>query len=318
MKFSDMSAKSMKRPQSLKIPMMILGIAKFLELIAPKALTLFAARLFTTPIRHKMPKRELEMDRNSTQSRLFVPGVSKEINVYEYGSGTKKALLIHGWSGRGTQLVKIADALLKDGFSVISFDAPAHGKSEGKTTLMPEFIAAILEIEKKFGPFQIAVGHSLGGMSVLNAAAKGFNVDKIITIGSGDVVEDIIDDFIKKLRIKPNNSGKLRKHFEKKSGETMNSFSAYIAAKKLNIPVLVIHDNDDYEVPVSAAKNIYDHLKNGEIMLTNGLGHRKILGDGAVIKKIISFINDENNENEMDFVAGDFNADRVSRADKRR
>jgi alpha-beta hydrolase superfamily lysophospholipase len=43
--------------------------------------------------------------------------------------------------GRGTQLFKIADELLKQGYSTISFDAPAHGKSPGKTTIMVDFIA---------------------------------------------------------------------------------------------------------------------------------------------------------------------------------
>jgi hypothetical protein len=42
--------------------------------------------------------------------------------------------------GRGTQLFKIADELLKQGYSTIGFDAPAHGKSPGKTTIMVDFI----------------------------------------------------------------------------------------------------------------------------------------------------------------------------------
>jgi esterase/lipase len=33
------------------------------------------------------------------------------------------------------------------------------------------------------------------------------------------------------------------------------------AAKEITIPVLVIHDKDDLEVPVKAAQHIYDHLK---------------------------------------------------------
>jgi esterase/lipase len=59
----------------------------------------------------------------------------------------------------------------------------------------------------------------------------------------------------------------------------MNDYSAYKAAKEITIPILVIHDKDDLEVPVKAAQHIYDHLKNGKLLLTEGLGHRKILGD---------------------------------------
>jgi alpha-beta hydrolase superfamily lysophospholipase len=69
------------------------------------------------------------MEQISTQKTLHIPTINKSVVVYQYGQSDKKVLLVHGWSGRGTQLVKIADALLKSGCSTISFDAPAHGKS---------------------------------------------------------------------------------------------------------------------------------------------------------------------------------------------
>jgi len=180
--------------------------------------------------------------------------------------------------------------LLKLGFSTISFDAPAHGKAPGKTSNMTEFIAATLQIEKQFGPFEYAIGHSLGGMTVMNSIKRGLKVKKAILIGSGDVVQDIMDDFILKLGLKSEISKRMRLIFENKIGETMNSYSAYIAAKDVSIPVLVIHDENDDDVPVTAAHHIHKHLNNGQIMITKELGHRKILGDNKVIKKIVEFI----------------------------
>ena len=285
-----MTKKTSIHTQSLEIPKIILLTSKLISFISPKLITLFAAKLFVTPIKHKIPKRELEMDRNSLQKLIKVPAIDKEVVVYEYGKSEKKILLVHGWSGRGTQLFKIADELLKSGYSTISFDAPAHGKSPGKDTIMVDFIATILELEKQFGPFEAAIGHSLGGMSVLNAIKKGLKVNHAVVIGSGDIVEDIMDDFVAKLELKPNISTLLRLHFEKKYGEKMNSYSSFLAAKETTIPVLVIHDNDDPEVPVKAGIHIHKHLKNGELLLTNGLGHRKILGNSKVIERTVQFI----------------------------
>jgi pimeloyl-ACP methyl ester carboxylesterase len=252
--------------------------------------TQFAAKLFTTPIKHKIPKRELEMDHNSIQKLIKIPAIDKEVILYQYGKSEKKILLVHGWSGRGTQLFKIADELVKAGYSTVSFDAPAHGKSPGKKTIMVDFIATILEIDKQFGPFEAAVGHSLGGMSVLNAIKKGLKVNHAVIIGSGDIVQDIMDDFVAKLELKPNISTRLRLHFEKKYKEDMNSYSAYLAAKETAIPVLVIHDNNDPEVPVTAGIHIHKYLKNGKLLLTDGLGHRKILGNHKVIERTVQFI----------------------------
>jgi pimeloyl-ACP methyl ester carboxylesterase len=279
-----------KKLDPTPIPKIIIKIGRFLNLISTKAVVVYAAKLFTTPIKHKVPKRELEMDRSSQQKLIVIPAINKSIMVYEYGNSPKKVLLVHGWSGRGTQLFKIADAIVKEGYSTISFDAPAHGKSPGNSSIMTEFIASIFELEKQFGPFEIAIGHSLGGMAVLNAAKSGLEVQKIAVIGSGDVVQDILDDFISRLELNPIISLKLRAHFENKYNESMDNYSAFKAAKELDIPILVVHDNHDYEVPVQAGVHIHQHCKNGDLMLTDGLGHRKILGDSQVIKKIIEFI----------------------------
>lgn len=283
-------AKKTKKPnQSIEIPKIILVTGKFLSFISTNLAVQFAARLFTSPIKHKIPKRELDMDRLSRQEMLTIPAIQKKINVYHSGSSLKKIVLVHGWSGRGTQLVKFAEEFQKLGYEIVSFDAPAHGKSPGNTTLMPEFIASILEIEKQFGPFEAAVGHSLGGMSLLNAIKEGFKIKRLVIIGSGDIVKDIIDDFVHKLQLNPKISDLLRIHFEKKSKLTMDSYSSHLAAKSVTIPVLVIHDENDSEVPVSCAHHIHQHLSNGELMITKNLGHRKILGDEKVIQKTIQF-----------------------------
>lgn len=274
----------------MKIPKFILITAQLLQFFSLEWVTLFASKLFTTPIKHKTPKREMEMDKNSKQNLLSVPKIKKSVEVYHYGVGEKKILLVHGWSGRGTQLVKFADEFLKLGYSTISFDAPAHGKSDTKTTLMPEFIASILEIEKKYGPFEAAIGHSLGGMSLLNSVKQGLNLKKLVIIGSGDKVLDILDEFVKQLELKPIVANKMKTHFEKKFGESLESYSAHLAAKQVTIPTLIIHDENDYEVPIYCGKNIFKNLPNGEIFITKKLGHRKILGDKTVIEKTLNFI----------------------------
>jgi pimeloyl-ACP methyl ester carboxylesterase len=285
-----MSKKTSNPTESLKVPQFIILTGKLLAFISPKLVTLYATKLFTTPIKHKVPKRELEMDHKSIQKTIQVPAISQEIVVYKYGKSDKRVLLVHGWSGRGTQLFKIADELTKHGYETVSFDAPAHGKSPGKTTHMVDFIESILEIEKHYGPFEAAIGHSLGGMSVLNAIKRGLNIDRAVIIGSGDIVQDIIDDFVSKLELKPEISIRLCDYFENKHTIKMNDFSGYVAAVDVNIPVLVIHDKDDPEVAVKAGIHINEHLKNGTLILTEGLGHRKILGNHNVINKTVQFI----------------------------
>lgn len=280
------------RPQQ-NIPKAILRTARFLEAISLKLATSFAAKLFTTPINHKTPKREEEMERNSTQRYVSVPKIQQRIRVFEYGKSDKKVLLVHGWSGRGTQLVSIAKAYIKQGYMTISFDAPGHGKSDGKTSHMGEFIESILELERIYGKFDIVIGHSLGGMSVMNSIKRGLKPDKAVLIGSADVVFDVFRGFIESLQLKPVVAEMLRAKFENKLQDKLSEYDVYQAAKEVNIPVLIVHDKQDKDVPVACADHIFKYLPNGKIYITDGLGHRKILGDKTTIKHIMNFTDTE-------------------------
>jgi pimeloyl-ACP methyl ester carboxylesterase len=127
-------------------------------------------------------------------------------------------------------------------------------------------------------------------MSVLNSVKDGLKVEKAIIIGSGDIVQDILDEFTFKLGLNKEISIHLRDYFESMYQVKMDDFSAYKAAQKIKTPVLVIHDKDDPEVSVKAGIHIHENLENGSLFLTEGLGHRKILGNQNVIKKILEFI----------------------------
>jgi len=274
-----------------KIPLSIIVIGKILQFIASPLATLFAIKIFRTPIRFKTPERENMMADSAQKKMVLIPELNQEVMVYSYGYSKRKVLLIHGWSGRGTQLFKIADKLLENGFMTISFDAPAHGKSTGKITMMNEFVTTALFLENEFGPFEIAIGHSLGAMTVLNGIKQGLNVKKAIIIGSGDIISDIIKEFVNKLQLKSKLADKIKRRYNNNFGEDIDNYSASIAARDVKIPTLVIHDTEDADMPVSCAHHIRQNLKQGEILITNGLGHSRILKDSQVISRIIEFIN---------------------------
>ena len=273
-----------------KIPKSIIIPGKILQCIAPTLATKYAIKLFKTPIKFKTPEREKIMAKSAQKEMVLIPELRKKVMVYTYGYSKRKVLLVHGWSGRGTQLFKIADKLLENGFMTISYDAPAHGKSEGKVTLMSEFIIVSKFLEKEYGPFEIAIGHSLGGMAVLNNIKQGLNLKKAIIIGSGDIITDIINVFVNKIELKQKMVHKIKQSFFKDFGEDIDNYSASEAAKNVKIPTLIIHDSEDSEVPVSCAHNIRQNTEQGELLITNGLGHTKILKDDFVLKSIIEFI----------------------------
>lgn len=282
--------KEVSYQQQMRAPAYIRYTSRFLQTLSTELASRFATRLFGTPFRFKTPKREFKMMEKSKLSKLYVSAIDKEIVVYEYGDSTKKVLLVHGWSGRGTQLCKIADMLLEMGYSTVSFDAPAHGRSTGKRTHMLEFIECVHALENVFGPFEYAIGHSLGGMTLMNAVKRGLSIEKLVIVGSGDKVTDIAEDFASRIGMNSRIAKRMKERFDRVAGMDIEKLSAYLAAREVHIPVLVIHDSNDNEVPVAAAYSILDNLSQGCLMITEGLGHRKILGDKKVIERIREFL----------------------------
>lgn len=276
--------------QRLLVPRYILFISRILTKFSPFLASRFAARLFLSPFRYKLPKREKEMDENSKQTRVMVPSINREIVVYEYGASSRKILLVHGWSGRGTQLAKIAKHLKEKGYSIVSFDAPGHGKAPGKISMMPFFIKSIHFLEKRYGPFEAIIGHSLGGMSTLKAINEGVVTKKIVLIGTANSVTRISRDFAITMNMNLKVAELMKSYLDKKFGENMEKYSGGISAKGVKIPVLIIHDEKDVDVPVKDAYELHNNLTNSDLLITKDLGHRRILGNEKVINKITTFI----------------------------
>jgi pimeloyl-ACP methyl ester carboxylesterase len=276
--------------QRLLVPSYILYTGKFLTAVSPFLASRFAAKLFLTPFRYKLPKREMEMDEKSKQETLTVPSIDHEIVVYHYGDSPKKILLVHGWSGRGTQLAVMAKELLKKGYSVVSFDAPAHGKAPGKTSMMPYFSEAVLFLEQKYGPFEAAIGHSLGGMASLKAVKDGLDIKKLVIIGTANSITHTTREFARNMKLNEEVAKRMKKYLDQKLGEDMDNYSGAVSAEEVKVPTLVIHDKNDVDVTIEAAYDIDERLENSELLITEKLGHRKILGDQKVISAILKFL----------------------------
>ena len=283
--------RSNKKPApSIAIPKPVALFASGLEKLSPSLAARLGAKIFTTPINFTTPEREKYMLKSAQQKRLFVPEIGKEIEILSYGYSKKKVLLVHGWAGRSTQLFAFADKLLEKGFMVISFDGPAHGKSTGKTTMMPEFLTTVKKIDDTYGPFEAGIGHSFGGMCLYNATARFLNLKTFVAIGAGDRVSDIIKDFAHNLSLTEKSAMAIQKRLEHRWKMKVDDFASHKMARDIHIPVLIVHDTEDGDVPVSSALNIRLSLKRGHLVITHGLGHVKILRNQDIVHKSVTFI----------------------------
>ena len=199
-------------------------------------------------------------------------------------------MLVHGWAGRATQFFKIKNFLLSRGFQVVAFDAPAHGENkDSNQTHMLEFVESIERVNMTFGPFYGAIGHSLGGLAILNAYNKGFQVEKIAVIASPCSIGNIISDFCKRIKAGAKTEKGLVAHLITTYEVPLEHYSGTEQAKTVNAQGLVVHDIHDHDVSVEEGRMLNKVWKKSKLHTTKRLGHRSILMNKDTVAMIADF-----------------------------
>src|SRR5260370_33313150 len=102
-----------------------------------------------------------------------------KLNVHEWGTGDRTALLIHGLFADHQNWYRVGPALAERGYRVIAPDLRGHGASP-RGAYSPALWAADL-IERLPKNADLAIGHSLAGMA-LALAVKELTVRRAIYI----------------------------------------------------------------------------------------------------------------------------------------
>ena len=275
----------------LRIPTWIRFGVWLSQQLSTSLATQLALYLFFRPQRFKRPVREQVMHEHALQTSCYVPEIDKVIQVFRFAGKGPKVLLLHGWSGRGTQLFAFADELRKSNAEVVTFDMPAHGQSLGNKTNIVELVACIKEVHAKYGPFDHAIAHSMGSMALLRALRDGILMKSVAIIGSGDKISNVFYRFSEQLQFSDKVTEQMIQAVEKKFGMNLESYSSSMSLEHLEMPLLIVHDKDDKETPFVYSKDLHEIANNSELLLTSGLGHHRILRDSKTVQHIVQFIN---------------------------
>jgi len=265
-------------------------IFTFLRIISPTWTARLGLRLFLTPPKYKTPNRETAVRIKAMASRLSLNG--RDIVTYTWGDGPT-ILLAHSWGGRGTQMAAFVEPLTQAGYRVVSFDGPAHGGSSGKQTDMMEFAAAIKAVADANGPIHAVIGHSFGAANTLLAMRDlGLATEKVVMIGCFAHGTWVIGTFGALLRMPDQIVEKMRRLLEERYGGRLqwDSLSLVKMAQDVKVPILLVHDTDDREVPYAHALAIHAAAPTSRLKTTKGYGHRRILRDIEVIHEIVAFV----------------------------
>lgn len=257
---------------------------------APALAARWADRLFCTPPRRGMSER---MSQWLAQGRRFdVPVEGRRVAVWAWGEGDGKpvALLVHGWGSRAARFVGLGEALLVAGHRVVALDAPGHGESSGRSSSGPEFARSILAVAHAVGSVHGIVGHSLGGFATVLALRDGLAVRRAAFIAPSATVNAYSHRFAAFLRVSDRVMAAMRLRLERRLRFSWPEFDATLIAPTLRIPLLVIHDRGDIEVPWDEGAAITRAWPGATLVTTTGLGHHRIASDPGVIGQVVEFL----------------------------
>ncbi len=256
--------------------------------VAPALAARFASYLWFRPQRHRPPEREQAL--LGSAQHVLVHHAGKRIAVYHWGKGPA-VMLVHGWSGRGAQLGEFVEPLVGAGYRVVAFDAPAHGRSDGRDTTLPEISDVILKLVAQLSPVHAVIAHSFGVPCVLFALQQRRFARRVVAFSTPATLEGLLEKFAGSLALSPRTVQILRGMLVQRFGEDVwTRFSVHNMARSMELPALVIHDRDDRDVPWQEGEAVARVWPHARFLRTEGLGHRRILRDPGVIDRVVRFL----------------------------
>jgi pimeloyl-ACP methyl ester carboxylesterase len=256
----------------------------------------------------KLWRRPLARGRVRTNEQIVHNAARVEIvdnvKTYAWGDGQRPVLLVHGWRSRASRYAGFITRLLELGYSPVSYDAPAHGDSDGEVASILGHQKIIRALEERHGPFEGVIAHSLGVPFALYAVREGVAAKRLVMISGIADFGYLADAFCAELGLGPKLNRELRRSIERGYFDGDDQIWTRFSVTTGKADLLVIHnDEDDVVDPEQARVLLRNYGERAHFLPTTGLGHRKILSDPAVIAEAVAFLQDSDVPEGLDLSA---------------
>ncbi len=215
-----------------------------------------------------------------------------DVTTYQWGRAPRRVLLLHGWRGRASQFAPLVREIVSEGFTAISFDAPAHGSSGGGRTDIRDWIATAEQLQRAHGRFDAIIGHSFGALAALTAARSTVPADAVVAIAGAASPAAFLGEFAREFRLSAPVRAQMERRFLAHLDLDESALVARYDAARHPLPedtdLLVIHDRDDRRMPDADALRLHAaHPGRSRLLRTEGFGHTRILRADAVLDAVL-------------------------------
>jgi pimeloyl-ACP methyl ester carboxylesterase len=246
-----------------------------------------ACKAFAMPDRAPASPQEFDCLSRARYERLNVEGV--QVVYWTFGKGPR-VLLMHGWSSRGSHLMGFVKPLLERGFSVVMFDAPGHGESDGIVSSMIHAAKAAVAIAEHVGDVHSVIGHSAGSTAALWTFNHGLSVNASVHISGPTSLTHVVEGIARAHGLDPTHTQMFSDWAARFMDTPLRSVDLPALSAGLKHPGLIIHDSEDPMIPLSQSHALHAIWPSSALVTTAGLGHRRILSDRHSISSAVEFL----------------------------
>lgn len=223
---------------------------------------------------------------------LDIKTILGSVHLYHFVGGEKHFLVVHGWADSTQSMETIIQTLLSQGHTVWAMDHIGHGLSEGNRSHLFGYIEGlkevIREIEKKGLHLSGVVAHSMGGAAIINLGADFLEDKKLVMMGVPVRIFESMFDRMSEVGISKKVLDNLLDSISEEFNESWKNLHPLKHTDKIKNNFMFIHDKNDEQCSYEDVIQLLEG-KSALSYLTENLGHRKILRDQNVMKKIVEF-----------------------------
>lgn len=215
-------------------------------------------------------------------------------------------ILVHGHCSNknSNSLIQLKEFLEKKGISSFRIDLSGHGESKGSfeettVSIAADDILSAIDYLKKQGYKKIGlIGSSFGGIASIMSASKSKDLFILALISPVCNYQDLygwrkvlIQEWKNKgYRDYPTDNKMLKLNYSFYEDGLIND--GYKAAPKIFAPTLIVHGDNDQEVPVEQSIKLSKLLPNCKLVIIKGANHKYTEKDHALkmLKAMSDFI----------------------------
>lgn len=255
--------------------------------VSPRLTFRLIMRMFSVPRYPRPSEEQTDILRRGQRFQLTVLG--RKLIGWRWGEGPL-VILVHGWGERGIRFHRFVSPLVDDGFSVVTFDFPAHGESEGVRTNFIEFTVALKSVLENSGPPVAVIGYSMGGGAAVSMWEKFDSNTRLVLISPLFDIFITLSNLFEKIGFSPKLGDSIFKAVEDKYQVSLSSINPAENASKVRGKVLVMNDEEDWIVTMEHAEELTRTMPGARLFRTTGLGHTRMLESEQVMTEALAFI----------------------------